>query len=301
MLRGRERRVASMRGKTHAGRISKTREDQILKENSSALVRHFQVYPLRPPIDGQFKAYYERFLEGDSGGILRYYEDNQREEDIAGSFYEFLGRLITIRFYKAANLLLSRVEGSNATRWPGATEAFDHWHQKLTPMCKRARQFIRHSRDAGINSRRESLWRAYVFQPLPTVRFAYLHGSDNEELLQGEENSRQQKVHHEVMQDLLAGKNTRDVDSVLPWIGDAGVQDRNVLKPTLRSLTLAEVNKFAKFGLIPREIFFDLAETKGNLGSRRFAFTPAQVARVFARRIVGISESALSHRSSRGK
>jgi hypothetical protein len=295
-----QRRVTSARGKTNRGRISKAACDQILKDQSSELIAHFELYPLRPPIDDRFKAYYEQFLQRDARAILRYYDETPREEDLAGSFYEFLGRLNTIRFYRAADLLLSRVESGYAKRWPDNMESIDHWLKRLVPLCERARHFIRDSRNAGFDSR-ESLWQAYIFRPLATVRFAYLHGRDNEELLQGAENSQQQNAHREAMQELLAGANVENLDLVRAWLGGAGLKGPELEKQALRSLTRAEVNKFAGFGLIPREMFFDLARTKGNLQNRRFAFTPKQVARVFARRIVGISESSLAHHSSRCK
>jgi hypothetical protein len=91
-------------------------------------------------------------------------------------------------------------------------------------MCEKARQFIRNSQAAELNSRREALWQAYVFQPLPTVRFAHLHGHANEESLQAEENSRQQRLHREEMQELLANMNTQDLDSIRSWLRKAGLQ-----------------------------------------------------------------------------
>jgi hypothetical protein len=113
--------VAPKSVKTRRGRRSKARQDEILSEYSAELVKHLKLYPLRLPIDDRFKAYYERFLAGDASPILQYYDETPREDDIADSFYELLGKLVTIRFYKSADLILSRIENSYPTRWPQRT------------------------------------------------------------------------------------------------------------------------------------------------------------------------------------
>jgi len=61
---------------------------------------------------------------------------------------------------------------------------------------------------------------------------------------------------------------------------------------------LKRVQEFSRFGLVPPEIFDDLARREG-LGKRRFAWTPAIVARRYACKIVRVSESWASRKSVR--
>lgn len=62
-----------------------------------------------------------------------------------------------------------------------------------------------------------------------------------------------------------------------------------------------QIESFMPYRLVPKEVFFDLAHTKMSSGNRRPIWKPAEVARRYACKIAGISESAVSHRSVRSK
>jgi len=288
------------RGKTRRGRPSRAEQQRILMEQGSVLARHFSSDPLRSPIDPQFVPYYEQVLQGNSRAILQYCDEHWRQGNIVSSFYELLGRLVTVRFHAVADVILSDVERRRVMRWPSKTETFDYWYEKLKPLCGRARRFLRAARKVGTSTVREELWRQYVFQPLPDVRFAYLGGQPNEESLQAEEKDRQQAAYRQTIEDLLAWRESHSMESVRSRLRDLGLQGPELEKQTTSSFHLEQVNAFSPVPLVTREIFFDLARTQGSLGRHGFAFSSALVARRYACLIVGISQSTSSHPAQGG-
>ena len=261
------------------------------------LAEHFRLYPLRSPIDPQFAPYFEQLMRGDSRAVLQYCDEHWRQGDLASSFYEFLGQLVVVRFYAIADAILSDVERRGVTHNPSRTETFDHWYAKIKRLCDRARWFIRATHESGASTVREELWRKYVFQPLQDVRFACFRGQPDEELLQSQENARQQAAHKQEIEDLLAWRESHTMESVQARLRVLGLLSPKLEKQTKRSFHLDQFNYFSRLGFVTREIFFDLARTQGSLSKHRFAFSPALVARRYACLIVGISESTSSHRA----
>ncbi len=276
---------------------SKAARDQLLKASCSALVEQFELCRMREPIDAQFAPYYERFLRCDFRAIIRYRAERCREEDVATSFYEFLGRLVTLRFYEVADVILSNIEQRGAISWPSTSEAFNYWYNALRPLCEQARLFIRASHRLAGRKVREKLWRGYLLQPLQDARFSSLKGHPNEASLQVQENVRQQSVRRRAVQSLLEVSETENVEFVRSGLRGLGMDGSKLEKQVTRSYHLAQIKSFARLNLVTREVFFRLAKTKGNLGRGGFAFAPSQVARFFACRILGISESTSSHQA----
>jgi hypothetical protein len=287
----------SKQEKSRRGRPSRGEQERILTEQGSTLAEHFRSAPLRSPVDPQFAPYYDQVLKGDSRAILQYCDEHWHQGDIVSSFWELLGRLVTLRSSLIANVILTNIERRPVMRWPTEKETFDYWYKKLKGACQRARRFIRAARKPWATTVREEIWREYVLQPLQNVRFAHLRGQPNEESLQVEENARQQVSHRQMMEDLLARRESQTIESVRSRLRGMGLEDPALENQTISSFHLGEVNFFSPRGLVTREIFFDLARTKGSLGKHGFAFSPARVARRYACLIVGISESTSSHRT----
>lgn len=241
--------------------------------------------PLRAPVDPQFAPYYEQILKGNVGVIAEYCDAAVVAREHSSSFYELLGRLVTMRFYRVADMILSDVERRGVIGWPSNQDSYRYWYRKLKPLCDSARAFIRKAHQSETTLKREDLWREYVFRPLPTVRFVEFIGKADEEHLQGEMNARQQKEHH------------RGLEELLQWSGSLRkVQWSDVpQKPS----DLNQVEKFGVYRLVPKNVFFDLALTRIDLARRTPYWTPAQVARRYASRIAGISESTASRVSVR--
>jgi hypothetical protein len=81
-------------------------------------------------------------LKGNARTVLQYCEENHRRNLLDPSFYELLGRLVTLRFYGVANLILSYVEGLGVLGMPNEREGYEFWYGKLKPLCDKARRFI---------------------------------------------------------------------------------------------------------------------------------------------------------------
>jgi len=307
------------------GRPSRLLQSRILEEHGWVIAQELRLHPLRQPVDKQFAPYYDRVLRGELRAIYDYCDRNAPQFN--SSFYELLGFLVTIRFYGVANQILSDIERRGSTMgWPSDRETYEYWYKEIKPLCDAARRFIRGARKADPSASRENLWRAYVLQPLPTVRFGYLAGkadqqlllrssrapideqfrpyherilagdlsakSDYEEVLQREENKRHGDMRRSAVEELLKWSESNTKDSVRSRLEPLGCGGREFDLLMEGNFQLERVNRFRPFGLVTREIFFDLAKTTPLL-------TPAAVARSYACKIVRVSESWASHRGVR--
>jgi hypothetical protein len=281
---------------------------------------------LRQPVDPQFKPYYERILGGNLGAIADYCDRNAAQKDLDGSFYELVGRLVPLRCYRAVNQILLDIERRRAIGWPSERDTYEYWYKTIKPVCDTARQFIRCRRNSGGNPNREDLWREYVLQPLPIARYLFLvekadqqlvlhdlHApideqfrpylerilsgapgakADYEEMLQEEQNKRDGASRRSTVEELLKWSESSTKDSTRSRLEALGCHGRDLELLKVSSFHLDRVNKFRPFGLVTREIFFDLAQTNPLL-------TPAAVARRYACKIVRHSESWASHKDVR--
>jgi hypothetical protein len=307
------------------GRPPKADQERILVKDSWVIAQELRLHPLRPPIDRQFAPYYERVLKGELRAIYDYCDRNAPQ--LGASFYELLGFLVTIRFYRVANQILLGIERRGSMMgWPSDRDTYDYWYKEIKPVCERARQFIRTVRKSGRNGKREQLWREYVLQPLPTVRYLSLAGkaeqqlllhslhapideqfrpflerilsgdptakTDYEKKLQKEQNDRDKELRRSAGEELLEWSNSHTKSSVRSRMEALGCHGRELDLLAESRFHLDRVNKFRPFGLVTREIFFELAKTKPLL-------TPAVVARRCACKIVRFSESWASHKHVR--
>ena len=248
---------------------------------------------MREPVDANFKSYYERILKGDLRAIGDYRERNGRRE-LDASFHEMIGRLVPLRSYRAVRQILSGIERHGATVLPTDRESFAYWYKKLKPLCDSARRFIRAERNSQSGKTRDKLWRGYALQGLPKVRYLHLAERQDEERAQEETNLYAQRVHRADREALLGWSDSHTKGSVRTRLEGLGFHEAELDKQIERTFHFERVERFAPRGLVTREIFFDLAQTTPPLG-------PAFVARRYACKIGGISESAVSHRSLRNK
>jgi hypothetical protein len=316
----------SSRGKYRCGRPSKNDQQRILEQDGGHIAEMLRLHTFRQPVDPQFKPYYERILGGDLRAIVDYCDRNAAQKDLDASFYELLGRLVTMRSYRAVKQVLLEIERRGTIGWPSNRDTYDYWYKEIKPACEEARKFIRTVRKSDPRANRIQLWREYVLQPLPTVRYLSLAGradqqlllhslhgaideqfrpylerilsgdlsakADYEEALQKEQNKRDGELRRSAVEELLEWSNSHTESSVRLRLKAIGCHGRELDLLTKSSFHLDRVNKFRPFGLVTREIFFDLAQTNPLL-------TPAAVARRYACKIVRVSESWASHKDVR--
>jgi hypothetical protein len=258
------------------GRIGKVERDRILQERSEEVVQDFRLHPLSSPIDANFEPAYQQFLKGDMLAILKYCDVNATQRLLANSFYELIGRLVTIRFYLAADIVLEEIERRGVMYWPSSRKTYDHWYEALKPLCRRARKFLKDSYRSDSTSTRDERWRDYVSQTAPGES--------------GNENWRTE---------LVGWSETHYEETVRSRFQELGCSGRELELLTKSTFHLTRVNKFRPWGLVTREIFFDLASTRYASNKRPFVLTPATVARRYACHIVRVSESWASRRDVR--
>jgi hypothetical protein len=240
------------------GRPSKLAEQRILESHAHKLAEIFRLSPLRNPVDPAFDPYYQQVLHGNAGAVLKYCDQHWEQGDLSGSFFEFVGRLFTISFYRVAHTILSNIKRRRVSGVPSKQRVYEYWYRRiLKPRCESARSFIRDAYKLDSESCREKVWEGYCFQP------AWRLQTDED------------RQHHE--------KRKRAIQELV----DAS-------DPPSSSL-INTVNGFGSFNLVPKSIFFDLAVTQRRSGRRSFRDRPAQVTRRYACRITGISESTASH------
>jgi len=94
-------------------------------------------------VDVQFEPYYKRILNRDLSAIADYVDRNAARKDLDPSFYELIGRLVTIRFYAAADLILSDIEARGNIGYPTSREVNAYWNEMLLPLAENAKKWIR--------------------------------------------------------------------------------------------------------------------------------------------------------------
>lgn len=263
------------RPKSVRGRPSKAREQGVLANQGGKLAEILGSQPLRQPIDPNFAPYYERFLQGDARAIIEYCDSHWEREDFAGSFFEFVGRLVLLRFHKFADIILGKIEQRGVAGLPGDRKRYESRQGRLKPLCVAARVFIRNVRKSQPGVTREQLWNSYILPRIEKVRIP--RKKTRKERL---ERVRQWQRNRAIRRELL--------------IGPGSATERASRAPGEPERLAILVDSFGSFDLIPKEIFFDLALTKPLL-------TPSAIARKYSCLITGISESTVSHWKNMGK
>lgn len=105
----------------------------VLELGAEPISREFRILPLGRPVDVQFAPYYERILKGDLSAIAEYIDKNPASRDLDSSFYELLGRLATIRFYAAADLVLADIKRRGNIGSVTDDQADAYWYKRLGP------------------------------------------------------------------------------------------------------------------------------------------------------------------------
>jgi len=129
--------------KSSRGRPTKISRRRVLELGGEPLSLEFRFRPLRCPVDAQFVPYYDRILKGDLSAVSDYVERNAARRDLDPSFYELLGRLVTIRFYAAADQVLSDVERRGNIGYPTDEQVSAYWYGLLLPLANQAKKWIR--------------------------------------------------------------------------------------------------------------------------------------------------------------
>jgi hypothetical protein len=132
-----------MKCNSRLGRPSKLDQQRILEQGGEFIAKEFRLRHLRRPVDAQFEPYYKRMLGGNLSGIFDYVDRNAARKDLDPSFYEFLGRLVTIRFYPPADLVLSNIEGRGNIGSPTKKQTDTYWYKLLLPHAEQAKKWVR--------------------------------------------------------------------------------------------------------------------------------------------------------------
>ncbi len=250
-------------------------------------------------IHPRFRPYLDRARAGDLNALAEFLEADFRESDHTGAFYECVGYLVMelgLRQRNAVRKLQSVVRRGRFRSPLAKKEIYSYWYEKLLGPCQEARAFIRKARASDGSKKRKAIWREYVMQPLPTVRFASLAGKKNEEQLQTKENLRHQSARRAAVEELLKWSDANTKETKKEYLAAMGASGGDLEKLAQGNSLLAHVNRFSAFGFVPRDVFFDLAQTQHSAGLRNYGFTPGFVARRYACKIVRVSESAVSHK-----
>jgi hypothetical protein len=216
--------------------------------------------------DSGFKPYYERFLSGDLRAIENYCNEKSHWSP---AFYELLGRLFLFRHYGAVPQILAGVERSTKVSGVPRRPVYEYWYEFLLPLCQRERKFIRQARATSPGASRRELWSKYLSQ-LPALDDDLQAASRLAEWsdLSSRANESEKPGRHAAIQELREWSERH---------ADASVES---------------VERFSQWGMVCRPIFFDLASTQPLL-------TPAAIARRYACKIAGVSESWASRKTVR--
>lgn len=261
---------------TRRRRPSKAALQQILKRDGAKIAEEFRRLPLRQPVDHLFAPYYQRILTGDLAAVSDYRESNSGSFILDSSFYELIGRLVQLQDVAAAKQIVSE----NAKRLVDITGLpddiygeYEHWYGWLRIFCESARQFIRERYKADESVKREQLWHEYIDRYYATNFFGPFN-QQNETTL------------------------SHDIKELKTW-GEQFRADRDSIVDL--------VERFWCHGLVPKPMFYELAESNRRADgraerdkryrSRRFRWTPSSIARKYACAIVGISPSTVSHKN----
>ncbi|HEV3206939.1 MAG TPA: hypothetical protein VGZ28_08290 [Terriglobales bacterium] len=263
------------------GRPSKAMQEQALKQDASAIAERFRREPIHQPVDPAFDPYYQRILKGDLAAVLEYSAFDERNPD--SSFYEVVGRLAALQSFGAAKHIISKIarRGENPV---AVYEVYYYWYSNLRFRCRIARDFIREKYEADGFVKREKLWHDYV----ETCSFGIRVTKKGAPRSQG-------------VRELTA--RSQGIRELKEWAETPHSKSEDV--PSLYDL----VDRFSMFFLVPKRIFFELAESDWRSSghadrdrryrARRMHKTPSTVARKFAGLMAGVSPSTMSHRNVR--
>jgi hypothetical protein len=227
------------------GRPSKAERKRALDRDCQYIVAKLKLNPLREPIDAQFSPYYQRFLRGDLRALGDYCDTNLYVNDDCidcgigpfASFYELIGRLFFFRRDTAVKQILADTKRAAwLNRYEAPRRTYEHWYERLLPLCRDARKSIRDLRASYPDANRAKLWRDYI------------------------------KTAPEALRDWPESESKQFIESV---------------------------KQFSRRGFVSREIFFDLAKTQPT------PLKPAVIARRYACKIAGVSESWASRKNVR--
>jgi hypothetical protein len=237
------------------GRPSKAAPKQILEQGKSPIITELNCLPLHQPVDPVFNSYYQRVLQGDLAAILDYCEANG-EFGAEHSFYELVGRLVPLQSVGAAKQIIAEIARRGVTLTAHSEQPYAYWYLTLKRACKIAREFIRQAYEVDDSVKRERLWRPYIDQ-------CYCSRRNNEGAARSEE--------------------------IRKWEERSEMADsQGEESPSLNDL----VDRFSVHLLVPKQIFFELAESSRSASdfvgrdkrrrNRRFLWTPSSIARKYA-------------------
>lgn len=263
-------RVADGKGSRRPSKADQKKAlERSLEQSKSTIVFELTSHPLRQPVNPRFYPYYLRVLNGDMAAILDYCD---REWPV-DSYYELIGRLVTLQSDGAVKQIVAEIARRGNPFYPNEEDAYEHWYNTLKRDCKRARAFIRHKYRADASVKREQLWNPYVNQCCISRR------------------------------DRKGAARSEEIRKLKEW-AETGDSHRRE-PPSLNDM----VDRFSINRLVPKQIFFELAESyriswdragqDKRCRNRRFRWTPSFIARKHACEMVGISPSTVSHKNRR--
>ena len=216
-------------------------------------------------------------MTGDLAAVSDYCESNKGSFGLDSSFYELIGRLVPLQDVAAAKQIVSEI-ARRVVHLIGPPddidEEYEHWYRWLRILSESARQFIRERYKAEESVKREQLWHEYVNRYYATDFFGP---------------SKQNET-----------TRSQDIKELKTW-GEQFCADRDWI--------LDLVERFWSHGLVPKAMFYELAESNRRADgralrdkryrNRRFRWTPSSIARKYACAIAGVSPSTVSHKKHR--
>lgn len=273
------------------GRPSKANRDEILRRDAWLIARELRQHPLRDPVDAQFRPYYNRIRDGDPASIAEYAHKMWPRLD--PSFYELIGHLFFLSHYAGVKRLLREVSGSSGI---DNRKSYEYWYRKLLPLCQSARRFIEQAHASKPEANRNELWYDYISQPLPRLNYKHFAGLPDEERFQREANELDRERRRLAIEELQTTTERLNEDAVRSYFKGLGCRGKELEAMTQSKFHLQSVDIFSPFGMLPHQIFFDLALTRKEGSKRRFVWKPADVACRYACKIVRVSESWARHK-----
>jgi hypothetical protein len=254
-------------------------QQQALKQDAAAIAENFRRQPIRQPVDPAFDPYYQRILKGDLAAVLEYGGFDVFMMDPDSSFYEVVGRLVALHSFAAAKRIISEIARRGDPTAPAPADVYYYWNSKLRLCCCIARDFIREQYKADGSVKREKLWHEYVETCSRTrlIKKGTARPQGPRELAARSQVIKELKEWAQTMH-----SNSEDVRSLYDL-----------------------VDRFSMFFLVPKAIFFELAESDSHAErdsryrARRLLKTPSAVARKYAGLMAGVSASTMSHKNVR--
>src|SRR5713101_3187402 len=116
---------------TRRGRPSKAQQEQALRKGALTVAERFRREPIRQPVDPAFNPYYQRILAGDVAAILDYDGFDVFRRDSDSSFYEVVGRLVSLQSLDAAKRIVSEIARTGENARGLKMEAYQYWYSTL--------------------------------------------------------------------------------------------------------------------------------------------------------------------------